>query len=177
MVKNLETQSLPFGFSHRVNIANKPPLHLYYPNMMVKPIYTHEKPGPELSLKIFSAIVMLLAIGLATAMWSYSLNLKIKTTIDTGSADVKFGDIFTDNPPGHVDPGYDKNVATRTAELVEVEDEAIKMKFAGIGSTIPNGYFDKSSAMDSYKEFIDKAKASIDTLEVTTQGVFRGYPR
>ncbi|GAY25066.1 hypothetical protein ATG_02690 [Desulfurococcaceae archaeon AG1] len=90
-------------------------------------------------------MLMILAImGLAVSMWSDGL--KIKAFIDPGDVDVRFDNFSTDDPPGTIDPGYDKNVATCTAELVEIEDEEEPNTNSGgdndldLSVTIINGY-------------------------------------
>ena len=72
-------------------------------------------------VQIAATLIMLAVIGSAVAMWSDAL--KIKVTVNTGDVDVEFDEALTNDPPGSIDPGYDKNVATCYAELVEIENE------------------------------------------------------
>jgi len=77
--------------------------------------------GERGTLQIAAAIMMLAVMGSAVAMWSDSL--KVMVTVMTGDVDVEFGDISTNDPPGNVDPGYDKDVATCYADKMEIENE------------------------------------------------------
>jgi len=72
-------------------------------------------------IQAIAAIMMLAIIGSAAAMWSDSL--KVAITIKTGDVDVGFGTPSTNDPEGSNDPGYDKDVATCYANLVEIQDE------------------------------------------------------
>jgi hypothetical protein len=72
-------------------------------------------------IQAIAAIMMLAIIGSAAALWSDSL--KVAITIETGNVDVEFGSISTNDPPGSLDPGYEKDVATCYASLAEIENE------------------------------------------------------
>ncbi|HWQ18062.1 MAG TPA: hypothetical protein VNL13_09560 [Sulfolobales archaeon] len=87
-------------------------------------------------------LIILAIMGLSTSMWSNGL--KIKAFIDPGNVDVKFSNFSTNDPPGTIDPGYDKNVATCVAELVEIENEEEPNSYGDndldLSVTIINGY-------------------------------------
>lgn len=66
-------------------------------------------------------------------------------------------------PGGSFGPGYTVAVSVET-------------KFSGIGYIIPVGYFDHTNGVgQNYRAFIDTAKATIGSLEMNTQCIFRGY--
>ena len=102
--------------------------------------------GTEFRSRAASVLVILIVIGSAVSMWSD--NLKIKAVIDAGSFDINFSNISTNDPSGSIDPGYDKNVATCYAELVEIENEELIDNNNGptddndldLSVTIVNGY-------------------------------------
>ncbi|MEM4485131.1 MAG: hypothetical protein QXE13_04730 [Sulfolobales archaeon] len=92
-------------------------------------------------LQSTAILLMLAVIGAALAMWSDTL--KVAVTVDTGEVDVEFDNVWTDDPQGAIDPGYDKDVATCYAEIVEIEDEEGNMggdNDLDLNITIVNGY-------------------------------------
>lgn len=64
-------------------------------------------------------VVALASLGLAHAVWAKTLT--IEGTVDIGYTNADFIDASTDDPPGTIDPGYDKDVASCTATVVSTE--------------------------------------------------------
>lgn len=62
-------------------------------------------------------VVALASLGVAHGLWAKSLT--IDGTVNTGEINANFIDASTDDPPGTIDPGYGKDVASCTATVVD----------------------------------------------------------
>jgi len=64
-------------------------------------------------------VVALASLGLAHGLWAKTLT--IDGTVNTGEFNADFTAASTDDPPGTLDPGYDKDVASCTATVVNTD--------------------------------------------------------
>src|SRR3990170_4996896 len=71
------------------------------------------------SVALLAGVLTLAILGIAYALWSK--NLRIDDVVETGIVNADFIDASTDDPPGTIDPGYDKNVAECMATVVDEE--------------------------------------------------------
>ena len=68
-------------------------------------------------------VVALASLGLAHAVWAKTLT--IDGIVNTGKFNADFIAASTDDPPGTIDPGYDKDVASCTATVVNTEQVVV----------------------------------------------------
>jgi hypothetical protein len=69
-----------------------------------------------------TAVVLVLVLSLATVGVAYGLwveTLAIQGTVQTGEWNLKFTAASTNDPPGSIDPGKDKDVGSCTAKVVK----------------------------------------------------------
>jgi len=64
-------------------------------------------------------VVALASLGVAHALWAKTLI--IDGVVDIGCTNADFIAASTDDPPGFIDPGYDKDVASCTATVVNTD--------------------------------------------------------
>jgi len=64
-------------------------------------------------------VVALASLGMAHGVWAKTLT--IDGTVNTGKFNADFIAASTDDPPGTIDPGYDKDVASCTATVVSTD--------------------------------------------------------
>jgi len=75
---------------------------------------THRR---DVALAVVALVVALASLGLAHAVWAKTLTIDDVAAIGRTNAD--FIAASTDDPPGTIDPGYDKDVASCEATVVD----------------------------------------------------------
>ncbi len=75
------------------------------------------------SLLAMAVIIAAATVGVVHGLWTETLSNNIDTAIGHTNAD--FIDAYTDDPPGNPDPGYGKDVATCTAQVVNEEEVVV----------------------------------------------------
>jgi len=71
------------------------------------------------ALAVVVLVVALASLGLAHALWAKTLT--IEGNVDPGYTNADFIAASTDDPPGTIDPGYDKDVASCEATVVNTD--------------------------------------------------------
>jgi len=74
--------------------------------------------GTFLALMVFATM-----FGVAYAMWSETL--KVNVTVNTGEVDIEWSSVEC-NDTG-IDPGYDKDVANCSVDIIDLEEPAAKI--------------------------------------------------
>ena len=69
------------------------------------------------AVAVVALVVAVASLGMAHAQWANTLPIHDAAAIGRTNAD--FTDASTDDPPGTIDPGYDKDVASCTATVVD----------------------------------------------------------
>lgn len=106
------------------------------------------------TIGMFAALMIALAMtGVAFAHWSETLY--ISGTVSTGEVDADFDSASSNDPPGTVDPGYDKNVGC--TEVTGIGTKTLTV-------TVTNGY-------PCYSSRIDYAITNTGTIPVKIQSI------
>ena len=106
---------------------------------------------------IFAVLmVALMAVGFAYAMWDKTLF--IDGTVNTGEVDAYFTTATSNDPPGTIDPGYDKDVGC--TEVIGEREQTLIV-------TVTNGYPCYSSRIDYTIDNIGSIPVKVQSFTVT----------
>ena len=109
------------------------------------------------TVAIFATLMIaLMAVGFAYAMWDKTLF--INGTVNTGEVNAYFTTAVSNDPPGTIDPGYDKDVGCTevTGELTQT-----------LTVTVTNGYPCYSSRIDYTIDNIGSIPVKVQSFTVT----------
>ena len=87
--------------------------------------------GRKVTALVLLLLVSLAVVGVAYAMWDKTLT--IEGTVNTGDVDAEWTFVSSGDPPGAIDPGYDKDVGELTCEIDGTDPQILHF-------TVNNGY-------------------------------------
>ena len=127
---------------------------------------------------IFLTVIIALALcGVGYALWAQTLHIEGTVTVQTGNFGGGFTDCSTNDPPGTIDPGKDKDVAWCTAELAEPENSGWEKVIVTIENAYPCYECEVNVTVQNHGTLpmriarVDVINPNPDELTVTHQGL------